>query len=119
MIFMVTITNFKQATNADGREFFILEIISGVESVQSKNGGFYFTARKALVSTTFNEATCHSLLQTKMPGGIERVDTEPYSYTIPESGETIELSGSWGYNPNLQSMEEASFQNDAENSQNI
>ena len=107
---MVTITNYKSATNAEGKEFFMLELMGGVESVQSKETGrFYFTARRATISTTFNEATCRSLLQTKMPGGIEKVAVDPYSYTLPETGESIQLSHSWVYNPNLQTMEEAVF----------
>lgn len=115
---MVTISNYKSATNADGKEFFMLEVMGGVESVQSKETGrFYVTARKATISTTFNEATCRSLLQTKMPGGIEKVSVEPYSYTLPETGETIELAHSWSYNPNLQSMEEAVFNTSADSGQ--
>ena len=108
---MVTIINYKNSQTTEGKEFFSLVVQGGVETVQSKETGrFYLTSRRATVSSTFNEETCKSLLQTKMPGAIEKVQVEPYEYTIEESGEVITLEHSWRYNPQLQSMEEAVFE---------
>ncbi len=105
---MVTIINYKSATNAAGEEFFLLQVQGGVEAIISQETGrAYLTARKATVSTTFDEPTCQSLIGTKLPGGVEKVETEPYAYTIEASGEEVELSHRYVYNPNLQSMEEA------------
>lgn len=103
---MVTISNFKAATNAEGDEFMMLELMGGVESVQSKETGkFYLTARKTYVSSTFDKAMCQSLIGTKMPGSIKRVDVDPYPYIIKETGEEITLSHQYEYDPKP-SMEE-------------
>lgn len=107
---MVTIIDYKSATNAEGEEFFMLIVQGGVEAVQSKETGrFYLTARKATVSTTFNQATCQSLIGTKLPGGVERHQVEPYTYVVEETGEEIVLSHRYSYNPDHQTMEEAVF----------
>lgn len=105
---MVTISNYKSATNADGEEFFVLVLQGGVETVRSQaTDRFYLTARKATVTSTFDEATCQRLIGTQLPGGIEKVEVDPYSYVIEETGEQITLSHRNEYNPNLQTMEEA------------
>lgn len=107
---MVTITDYKTATNADGEEFYMLVLQGGVESVLSKESGrFYLTARKATVTTTFNEVTCKSLIGQQLPGGIERQEVDPYTYINEDTGEAIQLSHRYHYNPNLQSMEEAVY----------
>ena len=47
--------------------------------VQSLDTGkFYATARKASVTSTFNEETAKGLIGTKMPGVIKRVESDPY-----------------------------------------
>lgn len=103
---MVTISNYKSATNAEGEAFFMLILLGGVESVQSKETGrFYLTAKKATISSTFDEATCQSLVGTKLPGSIIKEEVDPYDYVIPETGEEIQLSHRYSYNPNP-SMEE-------------
>ena len=105
---MVTIINYKSATNADGQEFYLLVVQGGVESVLSKESGrFYLTAKKATVSSTFDERTCESLIGTKMPGGVQKVEVDPYSFVVEETGEEITLNHRYEYNPQLQSMEEA------------
>lgn len=105
---MVTITSFKSATNNAGEQFNLLVVQGGVESVLSQETGrFYLTARKATVSTTFDEAACQNLIGTKLPGGVEKQEVDPYSYVIEETGEEIELSHRYVYNPQMLSMEEA------------
>ncbi len=105
---MVTIVKTKSATNADGQEFFMLVVQGGVETIQSKETGrFYLTARKATVSSTFDEETCNSLIGTKLPGGIEKSEVDPYTYINEDTGEEFELSHRNVYNPNLQTLEEA------------
>lgn len=104
---MVTISNYKPATNADGKKFFMIELMGGVESVKSKETGrFYLTAQKATISSTFDEKTCQKLLGTEMPGTIQKVPVEPYSYEVEETGEKIQLNHRYEYNPNPV-MEEA------------
>lgn len=104
---MVTISNYKSAINAEGDEFFMLELLGGVESVQSKETGrFYLTARKATISSTFDEGTCQSLIGTKMPGSVRKVEVDPYPYVIKDTGEEVILSHRYEYDPSP-SLEEA------------
>ena len=106
---MVTISNFKSAINAEGDEFFMLELLGGVEPVQSKETGrIYLTARKATISSTFNEETCRSLVGTKLPGSVRKVEVDPYPYVIKDTGEEIILSHRYEYDANP-SMEETVF----------
>ena len=80
--------------------FVSLELQGDVELVQSMNTGrFYATAKKCFVSSTFNEEQANGLVGTKLPGSIIRVEAEPYEYTVPETGEIIELSHTYTYLP--------------------
>ena len=47
--------------------------------------------------TTFSEEICHSLIGSELPGRIERVETDPYEYTVPETGEVILLTHRYEY----------------------
>jgi len=97
---MVRIINYKKRMAEDGREFFALEISGGIEMVKSKETGLYYaTAKKATVSTTFDEETCKSLIGTEMPGRITKIKTPAYQYTIKETGEIISLEHKYVYLP--------------------
>jgi hypothetical protein len=105
---MVTVINYKKAMNAEEQEFFLLVVQGGVQSVVSKETGrVYLTAKKATVSSTFDENTCKSLIGTQLPGNVEKKEVDPYAYVIKETGEEIELNHRYEYNPSIQSMEEA------------
>jgi hypothetical protein len=69
----------------------------GVEIVQSANGSSYLTVRKTSIATTFDEVTAMALIGTELQGSIEKVECEPYEYTIPQTGEVILLSHRWEY----------------------
>ncbi|UZH56329.1 hypothetical protein JRG66_05550 [Salinimicrobium tongyeongense] len=85
---MVTIVDFKSFENEDGKTFHSLVVQGGLEAVKSKEtNNVYFTAKTALVSSTFDERTCKELIGTKMPGLIKRVEVEPYEYADPSTGE--------------------------------
>lgn len=95
---MVTIKDYKTITKDDGEEFFALIVEGGVEPVTSQSTGrTYFTVRKAVVSTTFDEESCKAAIGTQFPGVIRKVEVEPYNYTIKDTQETIELSYRWEY----------------------
>jgi len=97
---MVRIINFKQYKNEDGELFYVLELQGGIEMVKSQQTQrFYATARKATIPSTFDENTCKSLIGTELPGNIVKVETEPYEYTIQDTGEVIELSHTYEYLP--------------------
>ncbi len=94
---MVTVTEINQRQSDDGRTFFTLTIQGGVEIVKSINGNTYMTVRKTSIPTTFNEATCSSLIGEKLPGQVVKVDCEPYQYLNKETGEEITLSHTYQY----------------------
>jgi hypothetical protein len=95
---MVTVKEVKKAENSMGEEFFGLIVQSGVIAVKSKESGrVYFTAKTAFVSTTFDEKTANSLVGVEFEGTIRKVETDPYEFTIEETGEVIELNHRWEY----------------------
>lgn len=56
---MVTIVDYKTYQREDGTDFNVLIVQGGVEPVKSKiTGKLYLTARKASVSSSFDEITC-------------------------------------------------------------
>lgn len=96
---MVRITNYQKRLTEQGKEFFTLELQGGIEIVKSQETGkSYMTARKASMSCTFDELTCQSLIGTELPGAVQKVNCEEYSYTIKETGETVTLSHRFEYN---------------------
>lgn len=97
---MVRIVDYKERESEEGKVFFVLEIQGGIELVKSQNtNNFYATARKASVTSTFNEVTCKALIGTELPGRIEKQECEPYEYVIEDTGEVIELSHRYAYVP--------------------
>ncbi|WP_282112337.1 hypothetical protein [Maribacter stanieri] len=99
---MVRIINFKQYTSDEGKVFNVLELQGGIEMVKSQTTDrYYATARKATMPSTFDENTCKSLIGTELTGQIVKVQTEPYEYTIQETGEVIELSHRYEYQPEV------------------
>ncbi|QOG03485.1 hypothetical protein [Flavobacterium sp. MDT1-60] len=115
---MVRIVNYQKRQTEEGKPFFVLEIQSGIEMVLStKTGQYYATAKKANISSTFDEETCKALLGTDMPGNIRKIDSEPYEYTVRETGEIIMLTHRYVYqteinNPSPTSSKRGSFESD-------
>lgn len=108
---MVTISSYVQRTNAEGEIFHALIIQGGIEMVQSKEtGNFYATAKRASITSTFDEETCKSIIGTQIPGSIKKVECEPYEYTIKETGEIITLNHHWTYLPEGETVEENVFE---------
>ena len=104
---MVRIINYKTRQKEDGTEFYLLEVQGGIEMIKSKSTGqYYATAKKALVSTTFDEVTCKGLIGSEFPGKITKVVTEPYQYTIRDTGELITLEHRYIYLPDDVDVEE-------------
>lgn len=97
---MVTVNDYKIREGKDGKSFISLELVGDMEMVQSANTGrFYATARRCFISSTFDEATAKRLVGTQMPGRIAKVESDPYDYTIPETGEVVQLSHRYDYLP--------------------
>lgn len=93
----VRIIEYKIRLNGEGKPFLALILQGGIEIVKSANGNVYATAKKASLATTFDEATCKSLIGTEMPGQIVREECEPYSYTVEDTGEVLMLSHRYVY----------------------
>jgi hypothetical protein len=49
------------------------------------------------VTSTFGEETCRELIGEKISGSIQKVECEPYDFTIKETGEITTLSHRWVY----------------------
>ena len=97
---MVRIINYKTRQREDGTDFYLLEVQGGIEMVLSKTSGqYYATAKKATVSTTFDEETCKALIGSEFPGIIMKQECEPYEYTIKDTGEVITLNHRYVYLP--------------------
>lgn len=117
---MITIVDFKQAINEDGEPFNMLKLQGDVEMVKSKETGrYYATARKTLISSTFDERTCKELIGKKMPGEIQRVPCDPYKYEIPETGELITLEHTWEYSAEPLNTEEHVFNGEPEEADKV
>lgn len=95
---MITIIGYALRQSKEGKSFIALQLQGDMEMVQSQETGkFYATARKCFITSTFNESTAQALIGQKMPGTIERVQCEPYEYTVPETGEVITLAHTYSY----------------------
>ena len=62
-------------------------------------GKFYVTAKKAFISSTFDEETCKALIGTEMEGSIVKTTCDPFEYTVKETGEIIVLNHKYVYMP--------------------
>lgn len=97
---MVRIIGFKERQKENGEQFFVLEVQGGIEMVLSQStGNYYATAKKATISSTFDEQTCLAILGTEMPGKVVKQECESYSYVVKETGEEITLSHRYVYEP--------------------
>jgi len=95
---MVTITGYKVSENKEGEEFVRLEVQGGVLPVRSqKTGKLYLTSKKAYIASTYNEQTAEALVGVSIPGEVEKVDCDPFEYTIKDTGETITMSHRYEY----------------------
>lgn len=108
---MVTISGYAERESADGKKFYALILQGGIEMVLSEESGrYYATAKQASITSTFDEATCKTLVGTKLPGKISRVQSDPYDYTVKETGEIITLTHRWAYSPNEAAVDEMVYE---------
>src|SRR5688500_17828490 len=94
---MVRVIEYKLRFNSEGKPFLSLILQGGIEIVRSANGNIYATAKKASLATTFDEATCKSLVGSELPGQIQKEECEPYQYTVEDTGEVLMLSHRYVY----------------------
>ncbi|MEZ5003924.1 MAG: hypothetical protein R2730_12925 [Chitinophagales bacterium] len=104
---MVIIKDYKVIEKEDDTNFCMLILEGGLEVAKSnQTGKFYATKRTCSISSTFDEETCKGLIGQKMHGKIVKVESEPYDYEIPSTGETIQLNYSFEFDPNGEFNEE-------------
>ncbi len=90
---MVKIVDYKTYQREDGTEFYALVVQGGIQAVKSQETNrTYLTMREAKVACTFNEEMCKASIGTELEGRIEKVETEPYEYTVKETGEVLTLT---------------------------
>ncbi len=100
--FMVTVKSCVERIGKDEKTFISLELTGDIELVQSQNTGrFYATVRHCFISSTFDEPTAKQFIGKQLPGNIVRVETDPYDFVIPQTGEEVSLSHSWVYQPEV------------------
>lgn len=111
---MVTVSNYLQRENAEGKPFFMLELTGELEIVVSQTTGKpYATIRKVSIPTTFDENMCKLMIGKQMPGQIVKVELEEaYDYANKETGEVVSLNHRYEYSATekVQTMEQAVFQ---------
>ena len=77
---MVRIVDFAERTNSDGETFYALILQGSLEMVlSSETGHYYATAKRASITSTFDEETCKSLIGSELPGSIQKVKVDPYT----------------------------------------
>ncbi|MDQ0066774.1 hypothetical protein [Chryseobacterium lathyri] len=97
---MVRIIRYKTRQREDGTTFCALEVQGGIEMVLSqKTKQYYATAKKAFISSTFDEETCKALIGTELQGSVQKEECEPYEYVIKETGESIIMQHRFVYVP--------------------
>ena len=99
---MVTISDYKQCTSHDGKNFFAIILQGEATVAQSENGNFYLTANKTLMPTSFNEKVCQALIGKTLSGSIQKVPCEPYEFQR-DTGETVTVNHRYQYSPKEES----------------
>lgn len=96
---MVTITGYEKRQGETG-DFFLLQLQGDVEFAYSKKTGLpYATVKKCGIPCTFDETVCKASIGRQMKGSITKVEVEAYEYTVPETGEVIQLDYRYTYSP--------------------
>jgi hypothetical protein len=94
---MVKIIGFQQRQTVAGKVFFVLELEGGLQILPSiTTGSLYASKSKCTVPCPFSEKEVKELIGTTLPGSIERVPCEPYSFKNPE-GKNVELDYRYTY----------------------
>jgi hypothetical protein len=97
---MVTIVDVAERQSKEGKPFIALILQGGLEMVKSqKSGRYYATARKTSTPSTFSLEFAKTLIGQQIPGGIHKMEVDPYPYVIQETGEQIQLAHCWVYVP--------------------
>lgn len=113
---MVTITGYSLNINEQGKEFISLQLLSELKFEVSKTGSMYGVRRKAYLPTNLSDTEVDGLVGTTLTGDIIKVRAKPYTYKT-SSGEELELSHKWVYEPD-EDMEAEKPELDPQHSEN-
>lgn len=106
---MVTIINAVERKNSKGEPFVALILTSGVEMVKAKSTNkFYATVRTASVPSTLSLKLAKEMVGQRMKGMIIKNPCDAYMYKT-HSGEEIELTWSYVYTDEAESLSEEIF----------
>jgi hypothetical protein len=108
---MVKVSGYQQRQSKAGEQYYALELQSDeLEFVISQTTGRpYASVKRCWMSCTFNEEVCKMLIGKTMQGSIKKVECEPYTFTVEETGETLTRAYRFEYQPAEESPEEAVF----------
>ncbi len=97
---MLKIIDYAQRENSEGEQFFALILQDGWQLVKSsETGKYYATAKKTSITSTFTEEVCKGIIGSEIPGTIQKVACESYSYLIEETREELTMEHRWEYFP--------------------
>ena len=112
---MVTVVDYAIRKSKDGREFYVLLLQGGLSLVQSKqSGNYYATVKKCSIPSTFDENTAKEIIGEKIAGSVQKKQCEPYTFTVKETGEVMELNYRWVYVAERATIEEVVFEEEPE-----
>lgn len=95
---MVTIIGYQKRKNQEGGSFLVLQIEGGVTMTQSESTGTWFAGTlKTNIVASMDEKTCVTMIGQELPGTILKISCDPYSYTIPSTGEQKTLNYTYEY----------------------
>ena len=108
---MVTVVDCSVRKSNEGIDMAYLVVESEPEFVRSSSTQkMYMTSRRAFVLTTFDKKVCKSLIGTKYPGSIKKIQCDEYEFTKPNSEEVVKLDFRYEYSDEAATLEEMVFE---------
>ena len=100
---MVTIIDFRKEKSESGEEYVRLILQSNdLKVIKTNSGKNYVSAPKASVVSSISMAMAKSQVGNRLPGTIQPVKSEPWTYTDKETGEQKIYNHSYRYFPELE-----------------
>ena len=96
---MVTIVEVAERTAANGNTFCSVMVAGDASVHMNAEGKASLVALKASIPSNLPKDVLEGMIGNKLPGKVERVETEPYQWTNPNTGEEITLSHTYKYSP--------------------
>lgn len=96
---MVTIVEVAERTAANGNVFCSVMVAGDASVHMNAEGKASLVALKASIPSNLPKDVLEGMIGNKLPGKVERVETEPYQWVNPNTGEEITLSHTYKYSP--------------------